>query len=343
MAEISPELNRLARGAGEQSVHRSDEPYRRVLIRMTERLQATAAKLGRSPRIADAPPYDSPDHLLRELETVRDSLAAHGGRKLVGRRLQSLIQLVRVCGFHLLAVDLRQNADVHERTIAELLSAVSPETDYLAMDEAARVKLLLGELADQRPLRSPFADYSDETLKRTRGGGRGRRRCWTAYGDRAMGRYVVSKSAAVSDILEPYVLMKQAGLTRGGRAGSHADASLAAVRDDRGPAQRPRGDARVAGPAPGGGAARRARGAGGDARLFGLQQGRRLPGLAPRRGAGGGGPDRRWDCESGRAAAVLPRPGRLGGAGAAAPRPRPCSPSRPAPFRVASASPSRAR
>ena len=41
-----------------------------------------------------------------------------------------------------------------------------------------------------------------------------------AYGPRALGRYVVSKSATVSDILEPYVLMKQAGLVRGGAEAS---------------------------------------------------------------------------------------------------------------------------
>ncbi len=215
MVEVTPELNRLSRQAGERSVHRADEPYRRILIHMTDRLRATRAKLGRRRPHDAAPPYEDADHFLRELETIRDSLLRHGGARIVGRKLRSLIQAVRCLGFHLMAVDLRQNADVHERTLAELFAKVSPEIDYLALDEGGRVALLLAELANGRPLRSPFAEYSEETVKELAVMDAAAE-VLARYGGRAMGRYVVSKSASVSDILEPYVLMKQAGLVRGG-------------------------------------------------------------------------------------------------------------------------------
>jgi phosphoenolpyruvate carboxylase len=35
-----------------------------------------------------------------------------------------------VFGFHLAPLDLRQNSDVHERTVAELLAIARPGTDY---------------------------------------------------------------------------------------------------------------------------------------------------------------------------------------------------------------------
>ena len=214
LVPASPQVLGLAERAGDTSVHRADEPYRAVFIGVHARLLATLHALAAGPP-APGSPYASPDELLAELTAVRASLVAHGGARLVGRRLPLFIELVCACGFHLLSLDLRQNSDVHARTLAELFAAVSPEVDYLALDEAARVRLLLAELADRRPLRTPFADYGEET-RRELGVVDAAARALDAYGPRALGRYVVSKTDSVSDMLEPLVLMKQAGLVVGG-------------------------------------------------------------------------------------------------------------------------------
>ena len=58
-----------------------------------------------------------------------------------------MIRAVDVFGFHLAPLDLRQNSDVHERTVAELLATANPGFDYLALDEDARIALLTRELA----------------------------------------------------------------------------------------------------------------------------------------------------------------------------------------------------
>ena len=214
LVAASPEVEALAARSQEGSVHRADEPYRAALIGMHTRLLATLHKLAAGPPAPGAP-YAGPDELLAELETVRASLAAHAGPRLVGRKLPLFIALVGACGFHLLSLDLRQNSDVHARTLHALFAAVSPDVDYLALDEEARVRLLLAELADRRPLRTPFAEYGEET-RRELGVVDAAARALADYGPRALGRYVVSKTDSVSDMLEPLVLMKQAGLVVGG-------------------------------------------------------------------------------------------------------------------------------
>ncbi len=55
------------------------------------------------------------------------------------------------CGFHLATLDLRQNSDVHARVVADLLKVAGVEADYEALDEAARVELLRGELGEPTP------------------------------------------------------------------------------------------------------------------------------------------------------------------------------------------------
>jgi phosphoenolpyruvate carboxylase len=120
---------------------------------------------------------------------------------------------VAVFGFHLAPIDLRQNSDVHERVVAELIKAIDPARDYLAQDEAGRIEMLLEELASPRLLASPWLDYSEET----RGElaiFRAARAAHLRYGKAAVPNCIISKTDDVSDILEVAVLAKEAGLLR---------------------------------------------------------------------------------------------------------------------------------
>ena len=121
-------------------------------------------------------------------------------------------------GFHLAPLDLRQNSDVHERTVAELLAAAMPGSDYLALDEEARIALLRAELRSPRPLVSPFVKYSEETEKELaifRAAAKIRK----TYGAGAIVTAIISKSQGVSDMLELALLLKEVGLvTATGRA-----------------------------------------------------------------------------------------------------------------------------
>ena len=47
----------------------------------------------------------------------------NGSAALAGGRLRRLRRAVDVFGFHLAGLDLRQNSDVHERTVGELVAA----------------------------------------------------------------------------------------------------------------------------------------------------------------------------------------------------------------------------
>lgn len=125
------------------------------------------------------------------------------------------MRLVETCGFYLATLDLRQNADVHERVVAELLAAAGFAADYRALAEDARVKLLRAELAHRRLLSFPGAVYSQETaselaiLQRAAA-------ALARYGPHCIDNYIISKAAGVSDVLEAYALLKEAGVYRAG-------------------------------------------------------------------------------------------------------------------------------
>ncbi len=215
LASVSEDLGALADRAGDSATARRDEPYRRAITGMYSRLARTARELDhvialRQP-VVDLAPYASAGEFGADLTTIAQSLKATGGAIVARGRLRSLQRAVDVFGFHLAPIDLRQNAKVHERTIAELFAAVSPGLDYRNLNEEERVALLRGELASPRPLVSPFIAYGEETagelaLFRAAGAIRAK------YGPGAIRTSIISNTDSVSDMLELALLMKEVGL-----------------------------------------------------------------------------------------------------------------------------------
>jgi phosphoenolpyruvate carboxylase len=217
LVSASDALLALAARSPDDSPHRSDEPYRRAISGIYARLAAThRALLGSAPArhaVAEAEPYPSAAALAEDLDILHRSLIANGSAALARGRLRRLRRAVKVFGFHLAPLDLRQNSDVHERVVAELLELARPGTAYSAHDEAGRCALLLDELATARPLASPHVRYSDETESEL-AIFRAAREAHLRYGPAAIRQCIISKTDDVSDLLELAVLLKEAGLLR---------------------------------------------------------------------------------------------------------------------------------
>ncbi len=210
IVEISKDLAALADRSDDNRDNQKNEPYRRALFGMAARLTATLRHFEDAP-VGHIKPYAAPSEFMADLETIRRSLIGNGSGILTRGRLHRLIRAVDCFGFHLASIDLRQNSAVHERTIAELLEAVSPGTDYLALDEAGRVAILEKELDTARPLTSPFIAYSEETETEL-GVFRMAVKAQARYGHKIIHTSIISMSESVSDLLELAVLLKEVGL-----------------------------------------------------------------------------------------------------------------------------------
>ena len=219
LVDVSPALLALAEHSPDKSPHRADEPYRLALTGIYARLAKTATTLDHHEAlrhaVADSAAYPDSAALCADLQILVDSLREHGGTRLARGRLRRLVRSVQVFGFHLAPIDLRQNSDVHERTVAELLLRAGACPDYSALAEDARIALLGAEISTPRPLYSAHLDYSEET--------RGELAIFfiaqalkQKYGDAALPNCIISKTDGVSDLLELALLLKEAGLLRPG-------------------------------------------------------------------------------------------------------------------------------
>ncbi|MBG6220426.1 MULTISPECIES: phosphoenolpyruvate carboxylase [unclassified Janthinobacterium] len=214
----SEPLRALAERSTDASPHRVDEPYRRALHGIHARLDATrsvfSSKGEHAGKQADeVQPYAGAGQLLADLDVVRDSLVANGLRALAQGRLRQLRRAVKVFGFSLAPLDLRQNADVHERVVGELFAGAQPGLVYLDLDEEQRIAVLLAELESPRLLTSPYAQYSAETTSEL-DIFRAVREAHIKYGKESVPNCIISKAASVSDLLEVALLLKEVGLLR---------------------------------------------------------------------------------------------------------------------------------
>ncbi len=189
------------------------EPYRLKLVCMRRRVE----RLLEAPHLqADAhdrtDTYDS-TQFIEDLELLRNSLEEMGlGSLARGGRLARLLVLARTFRFHLAALDVRQHSGVHEEAVAVLLRRAGVEADYAGLPEEKKLQVLKDELENPRPLLPPSADLPDvvqdlmETFAVIRE--------MVEADEASVGAYIVSMTHAVSDLLEPMLLAKEAGLWR---------------------------------------------------------------------------------------------------------------------------------
>ena len=219
MSRAGDDLLALAARAADAGDGRDDEPYRQALAWVRARLSATYTEmfgewyvhaLGLD-RVGGVEAYADPDALLADLDVIDASLRSTGDDLIADDRLATLREAVRTFGFHLYGLDLRQNSETHEATVAELFSWAGVCDDYATLDEDARVQLLTAELGNNRPLTGPNAQFSETTTKELAITAAAANAVRT-FGEQAVPNHVISMCTSVSDILETAVLLKEAGL-----------------------------------------------------------------------------------------------------------------------------------
>jgi phosphoenolpyruvate carboxylase len=182
------------------------EPLRLKLTFITGRLDATRREIasrdsGQIERVSGA--YATAEEFWKDLDVVRQSLvharAEHARRSL----LEPLIGLVEVLGFAGYYLDLREDSEMHTRTLAAIAKAVGvPELDDAAIHR---------ELMGMRPLVSAYAPL-DEEAARTAKLFHTMREVQDEFGERAAQTYIVSMTKTSTDLLRVLILAREAGL-----------------------------------------------------------------------------------------------------------------------------------
>ncbi len=186
------------------------EPYRLKLCYVEAHLRGLLGEIDETNVEQMAGGY-TPEDLLADLDLIAESLHDHGFEEAArSGQLHRLRALVKTFGFHLAALDVRQHSGVHEDTVAALLKAGGVADDYGALSEDEKLEVLSEELQNPRPLVGRYAGLPDDAAELMEVF-EVIRAMYVVDPD-AVGSYVVSMTHSVSDLLEPMLLAKEAGL-----------------------------------------------------------------------------------------------------------------------------------
>jgi phosphoenolpyruvate carboxylase len=185
-----------------------EEPYRRAVTFMRERIRATQTR--------DPGAYAEPQELLDDLRTVETSLRAGQGALTAGSDLRDVIRQVEVFGFHYARLDVREHARVHRRALAEICGALRVCEDYEGLPEDERIALLQAQIADRRPLIPTDIDGFSGSTQNTIRTFRTLRATVEGANRGSIQSYIISGSEGPADVLEVLLLMKEASLCRAG-------------------------------------------------------------------------------------------------------------------------------
>ncbi|MDE2088912.1 MAG: phosphoenolpyruvate carboxylase, partial [Gammaproteobacteria bacterium] len=203
----------------------SHEPYRRKLhvmhYRLEQNLRAVRGRLQGQDVDHLKQGYASDHELLGDLYLIRDSLISHGDGEIAEGELKDLIRLAETFGFHLLHLDLRQEASRHTEAVSEILAAQSEPLDYPALDERERLRILSEIITGERPCvaNETLSAATRETLEVFRVMARLRREISPQVFD----SYVISMTHGASHVLEVMLLARLAGLAGRGPDGWYCD------------------------------------------------------------------------------------------------------------------------
>ena len=183
-----------------------EEPYRRALTFIRERVRATAALA--------AGGYAAPDALLADLREVEQALREDGGGFSAAGDLHDVIRQVEVFGFHFAKLDVRQHAKVHRAALHEVFAGLRILPEYSSLPERQRCEVLAalhrrspaadpgGHIALQRVDPGDDRDLPDDRAGTLRAPPAGRSTPMS-----------ISGAEAPSDVLEVLLFMKESSLS----------------------------------------------------------------------------------------------------------------------------------
>ena len=207
----SDDLRLLADKSNDSSVYREKEYYRKAIYYIREKLSNTEKYLLNN--VDNDEKYLTAEELEQDLLIIKNSLLENNGDTLIKGDLEELLSAVKIFGFYLASIDIRQDSSVYEACVAELLKSANIENNYSELSESEKCDLLLNILKkDPRPLSINDENKQSEELKKELLIFKTARELKDKLGNNIIKQNIISHTTSISDLLELAIMLKEVGL-----------------------------------------------------------------------------------------------------------------------------------
>jgi phosphoenolpyruvate carboxylase len=199
------------------------EAFRQFISLMLHKLPVESIR-GHATKLLDVEgAYVHSQQLKDDLTLLQSSLIQYGAKSIAYDDVVTVMRVVEAFGFHLAALDIRQNSAFHDKAIEQFLEAArAEETDFGNWSEAKRLAFIDKELESARPFTTLKAELGPEAQAVAE--------CYRViakhsrkFGTNCIGSFIVSMTRSVSDLLAVYLLAREVGLTEMTEEGAFAE------------------------------------------------------------------------------------------------------------------------
>ena len=173
-----------------------DMPYRVLLRLIQQRLQSTYDD--------DIYPYEDVHELREDIDLIADSLRENRGEHAGLFAVKRLMRRIDTYGFHLVTLDVRQDALVHRQVVGECLG----EDDWEDQDPAVRAEKIVAAIRSKEGLPQTLSTQARKTIAVFQAIGFCRRK----YGPKSIGPFIISMTKGADDVLSVLLLAELAEL-----------------------------------------------------------------------------------------------------------------------------------
>ena len=207
----SEDLRQLADKSNDSSVYREKEYYRKAIYYIREKLSNTKKYLLNNEDNNEK--YLTAEELEQDLLIIKNSLLENNGETLIKGDFEELLSAVKIFGFYLASIDMRQDSSVYEACVAELLKSANIENNYSELSESEKCDLLLNILKkDPRPLSINDENKQSEELRKELLIFKTARELKDKLGNNIIKQNIISHTTSISDLLELAIMLKEVGL-----------------------------------------------------------------------------------------------------------------------------------
>ncbi|AME09543.1 MULTISPECIES: phosphoenolpyruvate carboxylase [Gemella] len=208
---VSDELRSLSEKSTDVSEYREKELYRKSIFYIKEKLLNTKNYLLNDIKSENI--YLTTCEFEKDLEVIKNSLLENNGEVFITGEFEELLNIVKIFGFYLASIDMRQDSSVHEVCVDELLRNANIVKNYSDLPEKDKCKVLLKQLVeDPRPLSIGDNSKQSEQLNKELEIFRTARILKDKLGDNIIKQSIISHTTSISDLLELAIMLKEVGL-----------------------------------------------------------------------------------------------------------------------------------
>ncbi|HZH70981.1 MAG TPA: phosphoenolpyruvate carboxylase [Mariniphaga sp.] len=157
--------------------------------------------------------YSNSSELESDLLVLKEALIDMGARSLAVNDVQKVLRHLKVFGFHLAHLDIRQNSGYYHSALMEIVKIALPDKfNELSLGAISVKQFVLEELSHSRPFLSRFDSLDSDKVVETLNTFRVLADHIQKYTERALGSLIVSMTRNVADLFQVYLFVREAGV-----------------------------------------------------------------------------------------------------------------------------------